>query len=82
MTGGENLGIHLPQSQQFALRRPDAQAPGFGAFMANAKLTEETVRKIRAEARHWPQRVLMKRYNLARQTIHEIITRQSWANVL
>ncbi len=49
--------------------------------MANAKLTPETVRKIRAEAKHWPQRVLMKRYNLARQTIHEIITRQSWANV-
>lgn len=49
--------------------------------MANAKLTEETVRQIRSEAKHWPQRVLMKRYNLARQTIHAIITRQSWANV-
>jgi hypothetical protein len=49
--------------------------------MANARLTPETVQKIRAEAKHWPQRVLMRRYNLARQTIHEIITRQTWRHV-
>lgn len=49
--------------------------------MANPKLTPETVRKIRAEAKHWPHRVLMKRYNLARRTIHEIITGETWANV-
>ena len=47
-----------------------------------AKLDEPTVRRIRAEAKHWPLRVLSKRYGVKIATISEIINRLSWAHVV
>lgn len=46
-----------------------------------AKLNEDTVRKIRAEAKHWRVGVLAKRYGVRIATISEIINGKSWAHV-
>lgn len=59
--------------------RPRRKASGHRGFMA--KIDEPTVRKIRAEAKHWPQRVLARRYGLAMRTIHEIVNRLTWVHV-
>lgn len=58
---------------------PRRKAPGAKRFMA--KLDEPTVRKIRADAGRWPQRVLQQRYGVSRRTLYEIINRLTWAHV-
>ena len=64
--------------------RSARKEPGGSAFRgtgAVSKLDEPTVRKIRAEAKHWPLRVLAKRYGVRIATISEIINRRTWANI-
>ena len=46
-----------------------------------AKLTEDEVRRIRADAKHWPQRALVKRFGIARSTLNKILSGEAWANV-
>lgn len=55
--------------------------PGHNAFMANPKIDKDTARKIEAEAKHWPQRVLVKRYGLSPAQIGRIIRGEAWANI-
>lgn len=45
------------------------------------KLNEDTVRKIRTEAKHWPLRALAARYGVRIATISEIINQKTWARV-
>jgi len=46
-----------------------------------SKLNEETVRRIRTEAKHWPLRALAARYGVRIATISEIINGKTWAGV-
>lgn len=45
------------------------------------KLDEATVLKIRADAKRWPQRVLVSRYQIARSTLNKILSGEAWAHV-
>lgn len=64
--------------------RPARKVPGGAAFAgagAMSKLNEDTVRKIRTEAKHWPLRAIAARYGVRIATISEIINGKSWAHV-
>jgi hypothetical protein len=64
--------------------RPARKVPGgaaFGGARGMSKLSEDTVRKIRTEAKHWPLRALAARYGVRIATISEIINGKTWARV-
>lgn len=44
-----------------------------------AKIDKATADKIRAEAKHWKERVLALRYGLRREQISAIINGRAWA---
>lgn len=49
---------------------------------ARKDLPDETVRRIRTEAKHWPLRVLEKRFGLTNQAISKIVNRASYGHVV
>lgn len=52
---------------------------GRGAFMANPKIDKQTADLIRSEAKHWPQRVLIRRFGLSKAQIGRIIRGEAHA---
>ena len=47
--------------------------------MANPKIDRQTADQIKLEAKHWPQRVLIKRFGLSRSQIGRIIRGEAHA---
>jgi hypothetical protein len=79
LTGTPNFG-HFRLNPEISFEGDAARASG-AARGSLAKLDEQTVKRIRAEARSWPHRVLAKRYGLALRTISEIVNFQTWAHI-
>lgn len=52
-----------------------------GDKIISAKLDDEMVRRIRADWKHWPMRVLAARYDVSLRTIHAVIHGQAWAHI-
>lgn len=52
-----------------------------GVDAPTAKLTDAQAAKMRLDAKHWPQRVLAKRYGVTLNTVNKVLAGKSWGHV-